>query len=236
MILQILQDGTTANIFGVPPAVGDVDGRLSATNLEALDATSGAFTYVGIFNVGSAVAGFQHLWIGRSTSTTATVAAGGNSGADDIYIRSYQFTDVNTGATLADVIENGSAGTTVNGAATSTTCSDTGVTTLGVDRLACNFGAITDDASGIAVFAGMTGGTWAHFQLYETATGTDGSLFFEDAAMAAAGTIDGGTDTITSLPWGVVGFALIGTTPPTPTSPNPPLQVELQAVSRASVW
>lgn len=133
-------------------------------------------------------------------------------GGDDVYYRFYEFQDVSAGTTLATVIENGTAGTTAAERATSTTCNDVGVTTLGADRLACNFGALSDDAMGIAVFAGMTGGTWGDFQSFETATGTDATIFAEFATMASAGTIDGGSDTITSIGWAVIGFALIGTT------------------------
>jgi hypothetical protein len=205
IILQFLADGTNASV----PTIS------STTNIEDLAGTDGAWTQITAAageDVGSAKTGSQHLYIGRSLSTSAPVVTGANVGGDDVYWRFYEFQDVNTGTTLAAVIENSSAGAIVNGAATSTTCSDTGVTTLGVDRLACNFGALSDDAMGIALFTGMTGGTWAHFQSFETGTGTDGTIFFEDAAMATAGTIDGGSDTITSIGWGVIGFALIGTT------------------------
>jgi hypothetical protein len=377
LILHVLQDGTAAS-----PTV------TSITNAEDLSGTDNVLTYIGEFNVGSAVAGSQHLWIGRSLSTSAAVATGANAGGDDLYYRYYEFTDVNIGTSLEDVIENGdgdalitqavggtnraigqssvtedraqqftalsasiskaalslrtsgtptddlsielqtdaagipsgtvlasdsipaasltaayvnytfdlpsqltigglywivvgrtgaldgtnfyqwdSTGTSVyagglsgllssgswttsatidlvfivygipsTSIATSATAADAIVTTLGVDRLAVNFGGITDDASGIALFAGMSGGTWAHFQSYETSTGTDGTIFFEDAAMAAAGTIDGGTDTIASLPWGTAGFALIGTTPAGPEPLARPINTEMQAVNRSNVY
>jgi hypothetical protein len=191
-------------------------GAVTGTNIENLAGTDNVYTFLvgGTTNapVGNPAAASQYIYIGRSLSTSAPTASGSNASGDDFYWRFYEFTDCSTGTTLATVIENATAGSFVNGAATSATCADTGVTTIGVDRLACNFGAINDDLSGIAVFAGATGGTWAHFQLFEDSTGTDGTVFFEDAAMPTAGTIDGGTDAITSLAWGVIGFALIGTT------------------------
>lgn len=209
-IIQVLTDGT-----GITGQVA------SCTNVENL---AGVDTAVDILtdnqDVGSAAAGIQNLYICRSISTSVPVVTGSNAGTNDIYVRSYQFDNVNTGTTIADVIENSTAGGIVNGAGTSTTCADTAVTTLGSDRLACNFGAITDDASGIAVFTGMTGGTWGNFQSYESATGTDGTVFAEFAAMPSAGTINGGTATITSLPWGVIGFALIGTPGPPAADPT----------------
>ena len=203
-VAQILQDGTTN---------GAITGVVGIT-IEDLTGTDDLWTQViggnadGSFPVGSAAAGRQFLWLGRSINLGTPIILGENSTSEDLYMRMYEFTNVSTGTTIATVLENGTAGATPNGAATSATVADTGVTTLGVDRLAVNFGAITDDASGIALFAGATGGTWAHFQSYESASGTDGTVFFEDAAMASAGTINGGTDTIVSLPWGVVGFAL----------------------------
>ncbi len=206
-ILQVLQDGTQA----------DTNITLTATNnvLSALDGTANTMTKIGVFDVGSAVAGRQHLWIGRSPAGADFAGSditGGNAGTDDLYINGYRFQNVSTGTTLATVIENSSAGTATNGAGTGVTVSDTAVTTLAVDRLALNFTAITDNASGLAVFTGMSGGTWTNFSIFETATGTDGTVAYEDCTLATAGTIDGGTATITSLPWGVVGFALIGTT------------------------
>lgn len=243
--------GAWAHTSAVPSAVGNVyivqvliDGVAggtvsidSVTNAENLAGTDNVLLeFPDLYAVGSPQAGNQKLWIGRSTSTSAMVITGSNTSGDDLYIRAYEFTNVSTGTTLATVIEETTAGTVTNGAATSATCADTSVTTLGVDRLACNFGAITDDASGIALFAGATGGTWAHFQSYETAGGTDGTVFFEDAAMATAGTINGGSDTITSLPWGVVGFALIGTTVAGSFIEIKDPWPALQAVKRASTW
>lgn len=225
-IVQILQDGTG----------GTQVAATGGTNIEALDGTDNTWTLIvqGVA-VGSSSEGGQYIFIGRALSTSAPTISGTNSGTDDLYIRSYQFTDVSTGTTLATVIENGTAGNAPSVSSTGVVVSDQGVQTLGVDRLACNFGAITDDASGIALFTGATGGTWAHFQSYETATGTDGTVFFEDAAMATAGTIDGGSATIVSLPWGVVGFALIGTTVVGGALAEP-TETVLQAVNRASVW
>lgn len=124
-----------------------------------------------------------------------------------------QFADVSAGTTLATVIENGTAGTANNGAGTGTSMSDTAVTTLGTDRLACNWIAVNDDVLGASyVFSGESGGTWTDRPLYNESTGTDGALALSEATMASAGTIDGATATITSAAWGVVGFALIGTT------------------------
>lgn len=200
IIVQVLQDGVSADT-----AISIT----SATNCTDLSGTANLFTALsGVGRgVGSGPNGYQYLFFARSTGTSAIVITGANSGADDIYIRAYEFADVNTGTTEASILEGlGNSGTT------STTLLDQGVTTTANDRLALNFIAITDDASGLASFAGETGGDWTlATAIYETATGTDGTLGLMTAAMPSAGTINGGSATIVSLPWGVIGFALIGT-------------------------
>lgn len=199
LIVQVVQDGTGANTISVD----------SVTNAEALDGTDGVLTSIGEFNIGSAVAASQHLWIGRSLNTSAMVITGGNTGTDDLYIRVYEFSGVSTGTTLATVIENVTAGATTTGAGTSTTVADAAVTTMGPNRLALNFIGFNDDLTGFTgSFTSETGGDWTSVASYGTSTGTDGALNLNTATIAAAGTIDGGTMTITSMAWGCVGFAL----------------------------
>jgi len=204
IILQILQDGSTTG------AVALTSVNAGMANLAGTDA---AMTYIGAFAVGSPTAALQHLWIARQTGFVSLSVGGTNSTSEDLYIRAYAFGYVSTGTTLATVIENGTAGATANGVGTSNTAADTGVTTLGADRLALNFVAVNDD-NAIAQFSGQSGGTWVEAVAeYAESSGTDGAIQMQYAAMATAGTIDGGTASITdSDAWGVVGFALIGTT------------------------
>lgn len=217
LVVSFLQDGTTNG------AITSVVG----TNIENLAGTDNAWTQVtgpngdGSWPVGNPAAARQFIYIGRALSTSQPTISGANSTSEDLYIQANEFNDVSTGTTLATVIENSTAGNAVNGTGTSTTVSDTGVTTLGTDRLALNLIAINDDASGLAAFAGASGGTWSQLSLYEDASGTDGTVSVQAADMTSAGTIDGGSDTITSLAWGVVGFALIGTTPAAAFAPPP---------------
>jgi hypothetical protein len=204
--LHILTDGTGGNQ------------TLTDTNssIENLAGTDNTMTQVdSLYNeqVGNPAAAAQTIFLGRAILTTISATIN-NAAGDDMYARMYEFANVNTGATEASVIENGTAGIGVNGFGTSATVSDTAVTTLGVDRLALNCVAINDDLTGIAAFTGMTGGTWAMPASFESSTGTDGTISLMTAAMPAAGTIDGGSDAITSDGWGVIGFALIGTTVP----------------------
>jgi len=203
IIVQVLQDAVSAT---------SAITITSATNVENLGGTDNVFTVLSAAgsNVGNVAAGYQYIFFGRSLNTSAIVITGGNSTTDDIYVRAYEFSGVSAGTTLATVIENSTAGSFVNGAATNTSCLDTGVTTLGPNRVACNFVALTDDAMGLAAFAGMTGGTWAlPVSIYEVSTGTDGTLGLNTATIASAGTINGGSDAISSIAWGVIGFALI---------------------------
>ncbi len=202
IILQIVQDGTT-------------DGAVtftSATNIENLAGTDNAWTAIGEFSVGASDEARQYLWIGRSLSTSAPTFTGGNSTSEDVYFRMYEFSGVSVGTTLATVIENVTAGTATGAFATSTTVADVGVTTLGPNRLALNFIATNDDpqAAELTAMTGETGGDWTYpVAAYGDSGGTDGTIALVTAPIAAAGTINGGTDTITSCPWGVVGFALI---------------------------
>ena len=199
VILQILQDGPTAGL-----TLDFVD------DVEDLAGTANTMTSIGAFPVGSPTAALQHLWIGRATAAAIAGADVSGYASEDIYVLFWEFSDVNTGTTLADVIENGTAGNATNGAGTSDTILDTAVTTLGADRLALNFVAVNDD-NALDAFTGMTGGTWGEPGVeYADAAGTDGAIGLQTAAMASAGTIDGGTLTMAaSDAWGVVGFALI---------------------------
>jgi hypothetical protein len=217
IILQFIADGTNASY----PTIS------STTNIKDLAGTSGAWTRVTAAageNVGNAKAASQHVYMGRSTSTSAPVVTGANVGGDDVFWQFHEFQTVNTGSTLASVIENGSAGAIVNVAGTSSVCEDAGVTTLGPDRLAVNLVALNDDFVVLA-FTGMTGGTWARNAEMSSATGTDAALGLMTAAMASAGTINGGTRDHgggAGIAWGTVGFALIGTTAATAYAPVPP--------------
>jgi hypothetical protein len=204
IIFQYLQDGTSSS----PPTIS------STTNILSLAGVSGSWTAApnNPYAIGSPTAANQYVFFGRSTSTSAPEVTGANVGGNDVYFRFYEFQNVSTGTTLATVIENGSAGSTANGVGTSNTAADTGVTTLDTDRLAINLLGINDD-NPFAGFSGETGGTWTTEASFASATGNDAAIYLIDAPMASAGTINGGTGSITdSDAWGVVGFALIGTT------------------------
>lgn len=211
-IVQVLQDGATS---------GAVAATTFGAGVANLAGTTSAMDYLGEFPVGASSEALQHLWIGRGVAAGGSIA-GTNSTSEDLYIRQYRFATVRTiaggGISVATVIENGTAGATVNSTGTSTTVADASVTTLGADRLAVNLVAANDDIA-LDAFTGQSGGTWVEAVAeYAEASGTDGAIQLQTAAMASAGTIDGGTDTIVSAAWGVVGFALIGTTAGVPNT------------------
>lgn len=202
VILQVLVDGASSGL--------SISG--GGSNFESLAGTDGELTHITglpLANaVGSPTAGDQYLGIGRAlggalTSGTLT------TDTQDMYGRWYEFSGVHTGTSLSDVIENSSAGSMANGAGTGTSVSDTGVTTLGADRLACNFYAVNDD-NAVPDFTGESGGDWTVQASFASATGTDGAIGLLLAEIASAGTINGGSSSMSASDgWGVVGFALI---------------------------
>jgi hypothetical protein len=174
IIAQVLQDGNTATIA-----------ITGASNIENLAGTDNQWTEVapGQF-VGDTWAATQRLWIGRAiNTTTAPTISGTNDTSEDLYWRFYEFTNVSTGTTLATVIENigGTSDLYANGAGTSVTISDTGVTTSGPDRLALQLVAANDDIA-IDAFAGETGGDWVEAVAeYAESSGTDGAVQLQTA-------------------------------------------------------
>lgn len=212
IIYQELNDGTGTNF--VPNTI---------SNITLLNGSGTGLTDINTpdieVTIGNPRAAQMYLYCGRVTADgTVSLNSRPNAG-DDTYCRIYEFSGVHTGTTLSDVIENSSAGTAADEAGTGTSVSDVGVTTLGSDRLACNFVGINDDATGFAAFTGMSGGTWAlPVAIFESATGTDATIALVTATIASAGTINGGSDTITSDGWGVRGFALIPAAAAAPTS------------------
>ena len=201
IILQVLQDGS-----GAAPTF------TSATNIEDLTGTDNAWTVLGTAVVGTSSEAKHHLWVGRSLSTSAPTFTGGNSSGDDLYFRCYEFQDVNTGTTLSDILENTTAGTISTDNATNATMTPRNVGTTASDRLAINFCAVNDDVT-IALITGMSGGTWVEVAEYSDSGGTDGAIQLQYAAMPTAGTLSGGSAALSlSAAWGVIDFALIGTT------------------------
>lgn len=83
------------------------------------------------------------------------------------------------------------------------------VTTTGVDRLAVNFLAVEDDNS-VGSATGESGGNWTEAVAeFTTTVGNDACLQLQTAGLASAGTISGGSTTISaSDPWVCRAFAV----------------------------
>lgn len=205
MIFVALQDGTTAAAVGLS----------GATNYEALDGTDGTLTKVGAFAVGSPQTAILHVWVGRSLTDGTSTISGTNSTSEDLYMQAGYFIGVSAGTTLATVIENGTAGSTQATSGTGTTMSAPSIQSLGRDRLGIVISGADDDAWTVAMgdYTGGSGTITAAFG-WGSATGTDGAEGLNYRAMPNATTDSGATLTISSAGWGAVGFALIGTTPP----------------------
>ena len=228
IIVQVFVDG------------GGIASTSSVTNIEALDGTDSSlseFVASGLSSadVGIPDAGNHFLFCGRVMADgTCSVAVADTLGGVDCYMRMYEFSGVHTGTTRQSVVENGAVDfstlvglSSIATLGTSTTVDDTSVTTNGPDRLALNFIAINDDNDAeLTAMTGETGGDWTYpVTAYGSATGTDGAIGLVTATMASAGTIGGGTDTITSDSWGTIGFALI---PPATTPLSPPFQAQVR--------
>lgn len=197
ILLQILVDsGGTNPTLTTVTGIADIAGTPSAMTTGTASA------------VGNPIAGEQRPYFGRATATSVSVLITAGDTLD-LYARLYEFSGVASGTALTDIIENGVAADGMAlGAATSTTIADVAVTTNGADRLAVNMIAVNDD-NALAAFSGQTGGTWVEpVAEYLDSTGTDGCIGIQTANMASAGTIDGGTITMASDGWGVIGFAL----------------------------
>jgi hypothetical protein len=176
--------------------------------IEDLAGTDNTMTAIAAQAIGSSVSS-HWLWLGRALATTVSIDA--STAGEDVYCQIHEFGDHNNaGTTLADVIENVTAGSFLNGTGSGTTLSDTSVQTLGADRLACNFIAANNAVqASFGSFAGETGGDWILRTSFGSTTGTDAAVGLQTATIASAGTINGGTDPITTASWGVIGFALI---------------------------
>ncbi len=183
VIMHIVVDGTGAISWGT----------ISGTNIANLAGTANVWTQVGgAFPLGSPTLGQQVIYMGRRTSAVAapTFTASANTSGDDVYGQMHEFTNVSTGTTVATVIENVTAGSTVNGQATSGTIADASVTTIGPDRLALNFVGITDD-NAINNPTGIAQQVWkAVAGNYADATGTDASMVCWQAYPGVASSID----------------------------------------------
>jgi len=138
---------------------------------------------------------------GTESGTLAVNITGGGS---QTIARMYRFTG-NATSSYYEGLSNSGVGDA------SATVTDAGVTTLGADRLACNFVATSGDTA-IGNFTGETGGDWTEAVAEFSVTG-DGQVQLQTAAMPTTGTINGGTLTSGGGQYLVFGLALTPGTP-----------------------
>ena len=200
ILFFVFQDGAT----------GGAVTQTGSSNVNTLAGSAG-LTYVGTRVVGSPTNGYLHLYCGRKITPAVNVGISGtNSTSEDIYCCIIEFGNVNTGTTLAAVMENGTAGSWANIVGLSATAEAPDITTLGPDRLGILITSVNDDN---AVAAYTSPGTWTVIQHYAESSGTDGCIDVQVRTISSATTVSPGTSSITdSDSWGVISFALIGTT------------------------
>lgn len=178
----------------------------------------------GNLQAGSPATGRHALFWGRATAN-GTCSANANITSNDLVVRIYEFAGVNPGTAtnLADITDNilGSGGPYTQSSATSATCScaSPALTTIGSDRLALALVGITGNVT-TTDFTGETGGDWTE-ALAEYAD-TPGTLQLQTSALASAGTISGGSQTIISNGYSVLTFALEPASAAAP-SDDPPM-------------
>lgn len=184
----------------VKGATGDWSGWSNAVNIEDL---------AGVDNALMTLRGggeFQ-IVVGRVMADgTCSADFGAGASGEDVIGRIYEFSGEAFSGTVAGVFENG-AGTSDTASATGTDVGDAPVITNGIDRLACNF-AVLESAQAIGAFTGETGGDWT--EAVAEYVGTSMTIQLQTAAMASAGTLDGGAVTVgASTVWLSISTAII---------------------------
>lgn len=187
----------------------------SITNIEDLTGTEATLSAIATAVVGSPPAGKRQTWFGRAIADgTCSVDVSHDEGTSDIITRIYEVGEVTDTAT---VIQNAASfpetstpgGTWKFSADTGTTISDVIVATVVADCLAVQLIAVNADQA-LAAFSGESGGDWTEpVAEFASASGGGNTLGIQVAELAVPGTIDGGTITISSADWSVLGFAFL---------------------------
>ena len=144
--------------------------------------------------------GRQWIYYRFSTGTESGTITVDQSGATCCIGRMYSFRNVS----LSNFTESGGFGS-----GSDSSIEMQAVTTTGAKSLAVSFVFENDDNT-LSDSAGESGGDWTEAILeYTTTQGSDGGVQLQNATMASAGTITGGTTTMGAVdPWGVRAFAL----------------------------
>jgi hypothetical protein len=173
--------------------------QVTVRNSGITPTTPSGFTL--LYGPDSTGTGRQWIYYKFSTGTESgpiTISIAGNTNK---MARMYAFRNV----ALSSFKEGGQFGS-----GTSTTISAQTVTTAGDGRLAVSFVFVNDD-NAVGSFIGESGGNWEEAtNEFTSSAGSDGCIQLQTATIGSAGTISGGSYTMSaSDPWGVRSFALI---------------------------
>ena len=170
----------------------------------------GGWTLIDPSGPRTGVSGLMRTWVyGRISDGSeggTNINFGSPANANARTGRCYRFTGVRND-TVSNVV-GGFNAETLN----QTGINDVGVTTPEADCLAVNLVGVQDD-NPVVSFTGETGGDWteAVAEYAQSATTPDTCLQLQTATMSAAGTVNGGTQTMAAAdPWIVVGFYIRG--------------------------
>ncbi len=197
VIVHIAAAGGTAEASYLFPVV----------NAEDLNGADNDLTLCASANVGSGPEARHAMYLGRVMANgTCSTDFAPSSGTDEAIARIYEFSGEAEGTTFANICENDNT-THGAGAGTGTSVNDDSVITSAADRLCLQIVCVTLDTT-LGNFTGETGGDWTEAVAeYANATAVM-TIQLQTAAMAVAGTIDGGTMTIGSAGWGMFGTAI----------------------------
>lgn len=130
-------------------------------------------------------------WLRASGSETGTVTIGATFGQNTPAVlagRMYRFSGVIATGTPYENANRTGVGSPAS------TISQESITTVGSDRLCAHFLAIVDENLSLSDFTGETGGNFAEsIAEYGASPGEDVTLQMQTATMASAGTISGGS-------------------------------------------
>jgi len=185
------------------------------TNAQDLTGTSASMSTFSTIPIGLTPTGKQETRMGRAIAAgTVSMDVGHDLGTASMFAQFFEFSGVIAGPKVA---ENNRAfnetsnpgGNWTYGQDTTTSIIAPNIVTGGEDRLAVNFMAVNGNQA-LAEYSGETGGDYVKpIAEFSSGLGTAGSIGFQMALMLTAGTLSGGSITITSHEWANIGFALL---------------------------
>ena len=157
--------------------------------------------FTALYSAESTSAGRQWIYYKFATGTEPKSLTISIPGSVTKMARMYAFANVS----LSNFVEDGSFGSGTGSEITAQS-----VTTSGDSRLAVSFLFVSDN-NAVGSFVGETGGDWVEaVKEFKTASGSDGCIQLQIAAIATSGQMTGGSYTMAaSDPWMIRAFALV---------------------------